>query len=202
MLTVWHFGYFLAPDLSLYLVRVHSSLSAFLQKFDIWPMLVRVDYSPCHVDLTALRGGKYVELVNLIPWKVTCNCKICFCFLIDYTSLFWCGGLICLVAMHCEFPCHAHIITDACDEVWNFASCFWFKEVDKCCVVYFPALRKLFIFVKNILRNYMNLKNAFLMEILIFYCEFYTALWYFSCIIRHALIHITVTLQMRCICLK
>ncbi|XP_057787478.1 autophagy-related protein 2 [Salvia miltiorrhiza] len=41
----------------------------YFQKFDIWPMLVRVDYSPCHVDLTALRGGKYVELVNLIPWK-------------------------------------------------------------------------------------------------------------------------------------
>lgn len=41
----------------------------YFQKFDIWPMLVRVDYTPCHVDLTALRGGKYVELVNLIPWK-------------------------------------------------------------------------------------------------------------------------------------
>ncbi|KAK6916462.1 Autophagy-related protein 2/VPS13, C-terminal [Dillenia turbinata] len=38
-------------------------------KFDIWPLLVRVDYSPSHVDLAALRGGKYVELVNLIPWK-------------------------------------------------------------------------------------------------------------------------------------
>ncbi|KZV55672.1 hypothetical protein F511_24349 [Dorcoceras hygrometricum] len=42
---------------------------AFLQKFDIWPLLIRVDYSPCHVDLTALSGGKYVELVNLVPWK-------------------------------------------------------------------------------------------------------------------------------------
>ncbi|KAK6159348.1 hypothetical protein DH2020_006662 [Rehmannia glutinosa] len=38
-------------------------------KFDIWPMLIRVDYSPCRVDLTALRGGNYVELVNLVPWK-------------------------------------------------------------------------------------------------------------------------------------
>lgn len=37
---------------------------------DIWPILVRVDYSPNHVDLAALRRGKYVELVNLIPWKV------------------------------------------------------------------------------------------------------------------------------------
>ena len=40
------------------------------QKFDIWPVLVRVDYSPCHVDLAALSGGKYVELVNIVPWKV------------------------------------------------------------------------------------------------------------------------------------
>lgn len=43
----------------------------FFQKFDIWPVLVRVDYSPSRVDLAALRGGKYVELVNLVPWKVT-----------------------------------------------------------------------------------------------------------------------------------
>ncbi|KAL1534637.1 autophagy-related protein 2-like isoform X1 [Salvia divinorum] len=41
----------------------------YFQKFDMWPMLVRVDYIPCHVDLTALRGGKYVELLNLLPWK-------------------------------------------------------------------------------------------------------------------------------------
>ncbi|BBH09554.1 autophagy 2 [Prunus dulcis] len=39
------------------------------KKFDIWPILVRVDYSPSRVDLAALRGGKYVELVNLVPWK-------------------------------------------------------------------------------------------------------------------------------------
>ncbi|KAK3025601.1 hypothetical protein RJ639_042099 [Escallonia herrerae] len=39
-------------------------------KFDMWPVLVRVDYSPCRVDLAALRGGKYVELVNLVPWKL------------------------------------------------------------------------------------------------------------------------------------
>ncbi|KAK3024510.1 hypothetical protein RJ639_043702, partial [Escallonia herrerae] len=38
-------------------------------KFDLWPVVVRVDYSPCRVDLAALRGGKYVELVNLVPWK-------------------------------------------------------------------------------------------------------------------------------------
>ncbi|KAK6241046.1 Atg2/VPS13 [Theobroma cacao] len=38
-------------------------------KFDIWPFLVRVDYTPHHVDLAALKGGKYVELVNIVPWK-------------------------------------------------------------------------------------------------------------------------------------
>ncbi|KAL2344831.1 hypothetical protein Fmac_006116 [Flemingia macrophylla] len=38
-------------------------------KLDIWPILVRVDYIPNHVDLASLRHGKYVELVNLVPWK-------------------------------------------------------------------------------------------------------------------------------------
>ncbi|MBA0614169.1 hypothetical protein Godav_014496 [Gossypium davidsonii] len=38
-------------------------------KFDIWPIIVRVDYSPHHVDLAALKGGKYAELVNFVPWK-------------------------------------------------------------------------------------------------------------------------------------
>ncbi|RDX78353.1 Autophagy-related protein 2, partial [Mucuna pruriens] len=38
-------------------------------KLDIWPILVRVDYCPSHVDLAALRHGKYVELVNLVQWK-------------------------------------------------------------------------------------------------------------------------------------
>uniref|UniRef100_A0A5B6ZZ23 Autophagy-related protein 2 n=1 Tax=Davidia involucrata TaxID=16924 RepID=A0A5B6ZZ23_DAVIN len=46
-----------------------EALLPYFQKFDIWPVLVRVDYSPCRVDLAALRGGKYVELVNLVPWK-------------------------------------------------------------------------------------------------------------------------------------
>ncbi|KAK7826810.1 autophagy-related protein 2 [Quercus suber] len=47
----------------------NEALLPFFQKFDIWPVLVRVDYSPRCVDLAALRGGKYVELVNLVPWK-------------------------------------------------------------------------------------------------------------------------------------
>nr|GLL47319.1 autophagy-related protein 2 isoform X1 [Ipomoea trifida] len=46
-----------------------EALLPYFQKFDIWPTLVRVDYSPCRVDLAALRGGKYVELINLVPWK-------------------------------------------------------------------------------------------------------------------------------------
>nr|DAD41239.1 TPA_asm: hypothetical protein HUJ06_015562 [Nelumbo nucifera] len=46
-----------------------EALLPYFQKFDICPVLIRVDYSPCRVDLAALRGGKYVELVNLVPWK-------------------------------------------------------------------------------------------------------------------------------------
>ncbi|XP_022638752.1 autophagy-related protein 2 isoform X1 [Vigna radiata var. radiata] len=46
-----------------------EALLPYFQKLDIWPILVRVDYSPTHVDLAALRNGKYVELVNLVPWK-------------------------------------------------------------------------------------------------------------------------------------
>ncbi|CAL5387906.1 unnamed protein product [Camellia sinensis] len=46
-----------------------EALLPYFQKFDMWPVLLRVDYIPCGVDLAALRGGKYVELVNLVPWK-------------------------------------------------------------------------------------------------------------------------------------
>lgn len=41
-----------------------------VQKFDVRPLLVRVDYTPERVNLAALKGGKYAELVNLVPWKV------------------------------------------------------------------------------------------------------------------------------------
>lgn len=34
------------------------------------PLLLRVDYIPERVNLGALKGGKYIELVNLVPWKV------------------------------------------------------------------------------------------------------------------------------------
>lgn len=46
-----------------------EALLPYFQRFDIWPVLIRVDYTPSRVDLAALRGGKYVELVNLVPWK-------------------------------------------------------------------------------------------------------------------------------------
>ncbi|KAK1258092.1 hypothetical protein QJS04_geneDACA012280 [Acorus gramineus] len=40
-----------------------------LQKFDIWPVVLRIDYIPHYIDLAALREGKYAELVNLVNWK-------------------------------------------------------------------------------------------------------------------------------------
>ncbi|CAN0846557.1 Autophagy-related protein 2 [Linum grandiflorum] len=46
-----------------------EALLPYFQKFDVCPILIRVDYTPSRVDLTALGGGKYVELVNLVPWK-------------------------------------------------------------------------------------------------------------------------------------
>ncbi|CAI8618401.1 unnamed protein product [Vicia faba] len=46
-----------------------EALLPYFQKLDIRSIIVRVDYSPNHVDLAALSCGKYVELVNLIPWK-------------------------------------------------------------------------------------------------------------------------------------
>ncbi|KAJ8530077.1 hypothetical protein K7X08_036912 [Anisodus acutangulus] len=48
---------------------IEEALLPYFQKFDIGPVHLRVDYSPCRVDLAALRSGKYVELVNLVPWK-------------------------------------------------------------------------------------------------------------------------------------
>ncbi|KDP42306.1 hypothetical protein JCGZ_01630 [Jatropha curcas] len=52
------------------LTKWHAIIASFFfLKFDVWPIVLRVDYSPRHVDLAALGGGKYVELVNLVPWK-------------------------------------------------------------------------------------------------------------------------------------
>ncbi|KAI3992000.1 hypothetical protein MKX01_014891 [Papaver californicum] len=46
-----------------------EALLPYFQKFDIWPVVFRVDYNPRRVDLAALGGGNYVHLVNLVPWK-------------------------------------------------------------------------------------------------------------------------------------
>lgn len=46
-----------------------EALLPYFQKFDIWPIRVRVDYSPHHVNVGALKGGRYAELINLVPWK-------------------------------------------------------------------------------------------------------------------------------------
>ncbi|ERM97144.1 autophagy-related protein 2 isoform X1 [Amborella trichopoda] len=46
-----------------------EALLPFFQKCDIWPVVVRVDYVPRRVDLVALRGGNYAELLNLVSWK-------------------------------------------------------------------------------------------------------------------------------------
>ncbi|XP_031482681.1 autophagy-related protein 2 isoform X1 [Nymphaea colorata] len=48
---------------------VEEALLPFFQKCDIYPSILRVDYIPQHVDLAALGGGNYVELLNLVPWK-------------------------------------------------------------------------------------------------------------------------------------
>ncbi|KAL9231607.1 hypothetical protein vseg_006811 [Gypsophila vaccaria] len=48
---------------------IEEALLPFFQKFEIWPIVAKVDYCPSRVDLAALSSGKYVELVNLVPWK-------------------------------------------------------------------------------------------------------------------------------------
>ncbi|KAJ0983472.1 hypothetical protein J5N97_011727 [Dioscorea zingiberensis] len=48
---------------------VEEALLPFFQKCDVRPVVVRVDYIPRRVDLAALRGGNYAELLNLVPWK-------------------------------------------------------------------------------------------------------------------------------------
>uniref|UniRef100_A0A1D1XDD5 Autophagy-related protein 2 n=1 Tax=Anthurium amnicola TaxID=1678845 RepID=A0A1D1XDD5_9ARAE len=46
-----------------------EALLPFFQKCDIYPSVVCVDYIPHHVDMAALRGGNYAQLINLVPWK-------------------------------------------------------------------------------------------------------------------------------------
>ena len=60
---------------SIIIFFIHTIFTAnhgffYFQKFDIYPAVVRVDYIPHHVDMAALRAGQYVQLINLVPWKV------------------------------------------------------------------------------------------------------------------------------------
>ncbi|KAK1297387.1 hypothetical protein QJS10_CPB15g00825 [Acorus calamus] len=48
----------------------HSRDAPWKMKFDIWPVVLRIDYIPHYIDLAALREGKYAELVNLVNWKI------------------------------------------------------------------------------------------------------------------------------------
>ncbi|PKA52577.1 hypothetical protein AXF42_Ash001558 [Apostasia shenzhenica] len=48
---------------------VEEALLPFFQKCDVKPLILRVDYIPHHIDLTSLRAGNYVELLNLVTWK-------------------------------------------------------------------------------------------------------------------------------------
>ncbi|KAH7446345.1 hypothetical protein KP509_01G052200 [Ceratopteris richardii] len=46
-----------------------DSLLPFFQICELQPFSVRVDYVPRHVDISALRSGKYAELANFVSWK-------------------------------------------------------------------------------------------------------------------------------------
>lgn len=43
-------------------------MGVFLQKVDIQPFIVVIDYQPRRLDAAALRAGSFVEILNLIPW--------------------------------------------------------------------------------------------------------------------------------------
>lgn len=47
-----------------------SFKSFVVQTCDIKPFSIRVDYLPRRVDLSAIRGGNFAELLNLVSWKV------------------------------------------------------------------------------------------------------------------------------------
>ena len=57
-----------------------------VQMFEVLPFNIRVDYLPRRVDLAALRAGNYVELVNMVQWKVrplTMLARICLVLLVE-----------------------------------------------------------------------------------------------------------------------
>ena len=45
-----------------------TGLGIFLQKVDIQPFSVVIDYQPRRLDAAALRAGSFVEVLNLVPW--------------------------------------------------------------------------------------------------------------------------------------
>lgn len=51
------------------LSATEEGLLPFFQKCEIHPLTIHVDYVPRRVDLVALRGGNYAELLNLVSWK-------------------------------------------------------------------------------------------------------------------------------------
>eukprot|EP01018_Ginkgo_biloba_P036606 Gb_39311 [translate_table: standard] len=46
-----------------------EGLLPFFQKCEIWPSIIQVDYVPRRVDLAALGGGNFAELLNLVSWR-------------------------------------------------------------------------------------------------------------------------------------
>ena len=45
-----------------------TGFGVFLQKVDIQPFSVVIDYQPRRLDAAALRAGSFVEVLNLVPW--------------------------------------------------------------------------------------------------------------------------------------
>ncbi|KAJ3694804.1 hypothetical protein LUZ60_000181 [Juncus effusus] len=48
---------------------VEEALLPFFQKFDVRPLVIKVDYIPRQFDPVSLSRGNYAELLNLVPWK-------------------------------------------------------------------------------------------------------------------------------------
>ncbi|KAJ7546728.1 hypothetical protein O6H91_08G051700 [Diphasiastrum complanatum] len=62
-------GTFLSGTASTELETTDEALLPFFQMCEIRPFMIRVDYLPRRLDLAALRGGNYAELLNLVSWK-------------------------------------------------------------------------------------------------------------------------------------
>ncbi|PPD78601.1 hypothetical protein GOBAR_DD24471 [Gossypium barbadense] len=57
------------PDTDLLVKKSHNLAGHAIANEALLPYFQAIDYSPHHVDLAALKGGKYAELVNFVPWK-------------------------------------------------------------------------------------------------------------------------------------